>query len=318
MTRLITKPAAGLLAALCVIASSYALATSAADPDGPVQILTQWQPSSTAAVAKALTLNASGWTLGSMRGGSLSVSTTTPPPVGGASSYALEASYPVTTAGGQYVWADYSVSALNTEDVYIDFWAKMPDAKGGCKFLKIFGQRDDSQGWANLTLGANYTGPVNGGIVNVEFGDGTTVQNDGQQAIFLNGIHPTWIGRSYGTATVLTPNANGWPASNWGTSWHHFRVHVKFNSGTTRSNAVADGAVYVEIDGQVYVDATGLYNRNPANGPISYVEFGGWAQTDPKAFDVWFDSIVISTGGFASTAGPAPPANVAATVEPNQ
>ncbi len=102
----------------------------------------------------------------------------------------------------------------------------------------------------------------------LEYGDGTTVQNSGQQTIFLNGANPTWIGRSYGVADVLTPDVNGWPASNWGTSWHHFRVHVKFNSGTTTSNQVADGEYYVEIDGKAYVDATGLYDRNPANGPL--------------------------------------------------
>lgn len=313
MTRLITRPAAGLLAAACVMASPCVFASSAADADGPVQILTQLQFSSVVPVANSKTLNAAGWVFGSQNGGALSVAETTPPPVAGDSAYALKANYPASTTGGTYLWANYSVSALNTEDIYIEFWAKMPDAKGGCKFLKIFGKRDDPQGWANATLGANYTGPVNGGILNVEFGDGTTVLNDGQNTIFLNGAQPKWIGQSYGVASVLTPDPNGWPSSNWGTSWHHFRVHVKFNSGNTVSNKVPDGEVYVEIDGQVYVNATGLYDRNPANGPIDYIEFGGWAQTDPEPFDVWFDNITISAGGFLSDPGPNPPGNVAAS-----
>jgi hypothetical protein len=34
------------------------------------------------------------------------------------------------------------------------------------------------------------------------------------------------------------------------------------------ADEVADGAYYVEIDGQVYVDATGLFNRHWSNGPM--------------------------------------------------
>ena len=103
-----------------------------------------------------------------------------------------------------------------------------------------------------------------------------------------------------------------WPASNWGTSWHHFKVHVKFNGVTSSGQQMADGEIYIAIDGKVYVDATGLYNRNPENGPIDYIEFGGWAQTDPEPFDVWFDNITISTGGFVSDSSPTAPTNVTA------
>lgn len=318
MTRLINKPAAGLLAAVCVMASPCVLATSAADADGPAQVLTQLQFSSAVPVANSTTLPVSGWTFGSVAGGSLSVSATVPPPVAGDGSFALEAKYPAATTGSQYVWADYSVSALNTEDVYVEFWAKMPDAKEGCKFLKIFGKRNDPKGYADATIGANYSGPTNGGITSAGFGDGTTVLNDAQNAIFLSGMRPDLVGRTYDvSATVLTPDSGGWPASNWGTSWHHFRVHVKFNSGTTASNAVPNGEIYVEIDGKVYVDATGLYDRNPANGPIDFVEFGGWAQTDPEPFDVWYDNITISTGGFSSASGPKPPGNIGVSVVGN-
>jgi hypothetical protein len=263
--------------------------------------------------ANSTTLSMPGWTFGSHNGGSLLISTTTTTPVSGDSSYALEAVYPASTGGGQYTWADYSVSSLNTRDVYIEFWAKMPDAKEGLKFLKIFSKRTGSDGYARVTFGVNYTGaPSHGGIPNVEFGDGTTLVNDGQNAIRFDGTYPQWIGRSYGSAKVLTPQMSYWPASDWGTSWHHFKAHVKFNSGTTSANEVPDGEVYLEIDGTVYADATGLYDRNPANGPIDYVEFGGWAQTDSQPFDVWFDNITISSGGFASNPAPMPPEEVKA------
>jgi len=87
---------------------------------------------------------------------------------------------------------------------------------------------------------------------------------------------------------------------------------VKFNSVNASGVPVPDGEVYVEIDGKVYVDATGLYDRNPANGPINYIQFGGWAQTDPRPFDVWFDNIRISTGGFVSDPSPMAPTDVTA------
>lgn len=307
--RQINMRVAGLLAAVCLIGSPYALANSAADADGPVHVLTNLQFSSPVSSADIAALQVPGWTFGSQGGGSLLVAKTVPP-VTGDSSYALEAMYPATTTGGQYTWANFSVASLNTEDIYIDFWAKMPDAKEGLKFLKIFGKRNDPEGYANTTFAPNYAGGDQGAFLNVGFGDGSTVVNDYQNVIRLDGTYPQWIGRSYGIAKVLTPQMSDWPSSNWGTTWHHFRIHVKFNSGTTATNQVPDGEVYVEIDGKVYVDATGLYNRNPENGPIDFIGFGGWAQTDPSPFHVWYDNIVISTGGFVSDPAPMPPADV--------
>jgi hypothetical protein len=224
---------------------------------------------------------------------------------------ALEGSYPVPGAGGQFILANYNVASLQTEDIYIEFWAKMPGAKGGCKFLKIFG--NESDGYADTTIGANFAGGDYGSIYEIGFGDGTPLVNDSQHGIWLNGQHPQSIGRSYGTATVLTPQESPFSSADWGTAWHHFRVHVRFNSGTTRQNEVPNGEVYLEIDGKVYADATSLYNRNPANGPVQTVEFFGWAQQDPQAFQLWYDDIRISTGGFLSQPLPDPPANIGAS-----
>jgi hypothetical protein len=204
------------------------------------------------------------------------------PTLAGVSVNALEGSYPLPGAGGQFILANYNISSLQTEDIYIEFWAKMPGAKGGCKFLKIFGNRPTSNNFANMTFFTNYNGGDYGSIYQVIFGDGSILPNDGQHGINLDGSKPQGIGRSYGTANVLTPQMSAFTSGDWGTDWHHFRVHVKFNSGTTSQNEVADGEIYLEIDGKVYVDATGLYNRNPANGPIHTVELFGWAQQDPE------------------------------------
>ena len=242
--------------------------------------------------------NLPGWSIG---GKILTAQPTAPPPVSGDAPYALEAQYPAVGASGMGgPWANFSVAALNTESVYLDFWAKMPNGIGGLKFCKIFGAQNDPVGYANTTFGPMWgSGSDLGSFLGAAFGDGSTTVNDDTNGIRFTGVSGL-LGRSYGTATVLTPQLTNWWSTNWGTAWHHFRIHIKFNDGTTTANEVPNGAIYEEIDGKVYIDATGIYNRNPQNGPISFIGFFGWAQSDPQPFDVWLDNIVISTGGFAS------------------
>ena len=288
MNRLTARLVGGLIGAACFIASPCALA------NGPVTVLTNLVVTSNSIPSLP------GWSIG---GQILSAQPTTPPPVSGDAPYALEAQYPSsgpTGMGGP--WATFTVPP-NTESLYIDFWAKMPDAKGGFKFCKVFGTRNNPVGYADATFQTDYTGIDTGALVMVAYGDGTTTINDSQNIITLSGKGET-VGRSAATAAVLNPQGTDFPSSAWGTGWHHFRIHIKFNSGTTSSNEVADGEDYLEIDGKVYVDASGLFNRNPQNGPISYVGFFGWAQDDPQPFDIWYDNIVISTGGFASDPQP--------------
>ncbi len=317
----------GLMAGLSVVSlavsspQAVAAPPSAANADGTPQLLTELKfdaaSSGTSAPASAALslskLSLPGWTFSSLRGGSLGVEATASPTSLAGDAKALNGSYPVAGAGGQFVMANYSVKSLKTEDIYIEFWAKMSGAKGGCKFVKIFGLESD--GYADTTIPTNYNGGDYGSIDQVAFGDGTGLRNDSQHSIRLDGQYPQWIGRSYGKATVLTPQNSAFSTTDWGTAWHHFRIHVRFNSGTSRQNEVADGEDYLEIDGNVYVDATGLYNRNPANGPISIVEFFGWAQQNPQAFQLSYYDIRISTGGFLSLAMPDPPANVGASLQ---
>jgi hypothetical protein len=256
------------------------------------------------------------WTIGSQNGGSVGVQATTGP--AGTTVDALQGSYPssTTATGGEFIWADYSVASLQTEDIYIEFWAKMPGAKGGSKFLKIFGARPTptAENFANTTFNTDYTGIDSGAILQILFGDGTDLPNDGQNAIKLNGGSPNLIGRSYGAAVVQTPQNTGFSSTDWGTGWHHFLIHAKFNSGTTAQNQVPNGEYFLEIDGKVYLDAVGLYNRNPANGPIDHIELFGWAQNDPAAFQVTYYDVRISTGGFMSGL-PDPPADVGVSVK---
>lgn len=310
---------AGLSLASLVVSMPNALAAtaSAGDADGPPHLLTELRFHSTIPMAAApgslssSVVGTPGWSIGAQNGGTVGVQSTSSPDPSATSVDALEGSYPVPV-GGQYVWADYNLPHLTTNDIYIEFWAKMPGQyKGGCKFLKVFGQRSQgSTGYgADATIATDYTGVDYGSIRQVSFGDGTTLGNDSQNVINLNGTNPQWIGRSYGIAAVQTPQTSIFASADWGTSWHHFRVHVKFNDGTTLQNQVANGEFYLEIDGKVYADATGLYNRNPADGPISYVELFGWSQTQIHPFQLWYYDFRISTGGFMPDALPDPPAD---------
>jgi hypothetical protein len=319
---------AGLSLAALVFGSPAALAVtvSAGAPDGTPHLLTELlfnatTPMETTRAATSTApmtsvslpstaINTPGWSIGARNGGAVGVQATTGP--NGSMVDALEGDYPVAGNGGWYVGANYSVASLNTEDVYIEFWAKMPSQyKGGFKFVKVFGQSSSSTGYANTTFGAEYTASPYGALTQVSFGDGTNLQNDTQNVINLDGQYFQSIGRSYGTAVVQTPQMSDFPAADWGTGWHHFLIHVKFNSGTTSQNEVPNGEYYLQIDGKVYVDATGLYNRNPANRPIEQIGFFGWAQEDPEPFQVWYYDIRISTGGFMDTPLPNPPSNVA-------
>lgn len=316
--------ASGLILASLAVSAPYATATtvSAANEDGVPYLLTELKFSSTASLAssKAGTssnilaatspaLSAPGWMFWGKNGGSIGVQPTTSPD-GVGTVDALEGSYPAPAYnGGNYVGATYDVSGLHMEDVYIEFWAKMPGVKEGCKFVKIFGDYTAATGTADTTIYTDYTGAQYGAIRQIAYGDGTTILNDSQRVINLAG-KGTNIGRSADTAIVKTPQESWFTAADWGNDWHHFRIHVKFNSGTTSQNEVPDGEYYLEVDGKVYADATGLYNRNPANRPINRIDFFGWAQKETQPFQLWYYDIRISTGGFMSTPMPDPPKEV--------
>jgi len=245
-----------------------------------------------------------GWGFGSQSGGTISVSKDKSLNYNG-SAGSIKATYP-NTPGDMYVWGGVDVGALNLQDVYVEFWAKLPTAKKhGVKFLKVFGQRSGTN-YANSTFALDYTGVDIGAMYCVGFGDGTTVENDVQNVILFDSTYPNYVGRSYGKAVVSTPQKKMWASSSWGTDWHHFRFRVKFNSGTTKATEVADGAYYVEIDDKVYVDAKNIFNRHYSNLPIQKIQFFDWSQGANGPFELWYDDIKITTGGFDDRK-PAPP-----------
>lgn len=232
----------------------------------------------------------SGWNIGSQLGGKVTKLTHKN------TNDTLRGEYP-KAQGGTYVWVVKKLDHLNTNEIYIEFWAKMPGSKQGLKFLKIFGSNDS--GYSNTTMATDYTGVDHGSIFALAFGDGSTPGNDTSQLIKFDGSDPRWIGRSYGSAIIKTPQMKRFASTDWGTDWHYFKFHVKYNSGNSAANEVADGEYYVEIDGKVYVDAKGLFNRHYSNLPIDRISLYDWAQSGTSAFDLWYRDVTISTSGFS-------------------
>ncbi len=222
---------------------------------------------------------------------------------------ALRVDYP---DGQSYPSVGLAIAAVDSREVFIQFRARMPGPRGGFKFFKVFGYnpRDNSlTGWngsvasnyANSTFGLDYTGIEDGkgSLYYIGFGDGTETENDTANGIWLAGGNARGIGRSFGRATVSTPQMRNFRAADWGDGWHTFRMMMRFNSGTTAATEVADGSYFLEIDGRVFVRATGVLNRHWSNRPlIDRVEIAGWSQSNDGPFSVWYDDVQITTGSF--------------------
>lgn len=210
---------------------------------------------------------------------------------------------------GMYAWAEYNLAPLNTRDVYIEFDVRIPPDAGGrtpgsAKFLKFFGQAS-SDGYANTTFGISGDAGQVGSLTYIGFGDGTNMENDVANVIFLNGTEPTWIGRSYGKASVYN-RGTYWNYWDWKDQWHHFRVHAKFHTSTYNTATktcvaeVNDGEYYLEIDGVTFVDARGLFNHRCSNPPLSRVTLLDWGGGTFGPFEINLDNIRVTTGGFVS------------------
>lgn len=197
---------------------------------------------------------------------------------------------------------DITIADLNLNDVYVSFRSRMPGTKGGCKFVKWFGKNNGN--YHNATFGTTYSpesGEANGDINRISFGDGSGTSGDTANFVQLKGGYPAGVGRAYpATASVLTPQEANFTGADWGTTWHEFKMRMRFNSGTSALNEVADGIFYLEIDGKVYANVTGIFNRHYSNSLyFDYIAFGGHAQSNPSDFQLYFDDIKVSVGGFA-------------------
>lgn len=205
---------------------------------------------------------------------------------------ALKMTYPVLTeTGAIYNFMHFDL-LIPTKEIFVRFRAKMPNEKNGCKFLKVFGK---TPGAANCTFGLDYTGIAagRGSQYNVIYGDGTTTSNDAQCAIGYG------IGSTPSTGRAPAPQViqgGSFVAADWGTGWHDFRYHVKFNDGTSSGDEIPNGEFTVIIDGVQRLRATGLFNRHPTNGDIGFISLGDQSQGVGGPFDIYYDDVFVSTG----------------------
>lgn len=207
----------------------------------------------------------------------------------------LQMDYPDTSDDG-YINAGLTFfpDGLNLQEVYIQFDVILPDSspQGGCKFCKIAGINNSPSGYSNTT----YQLEENKLFDHISFGDGTTVGNDVAQVINYDGAHPEYAGRNDGLADIYVAGSS----FTFDTSMHRVRIKHRYNSGTTLETETNDGEYYVEVDGVVYLHATGIYNRHYTNSLyIEQIMFGGVVQNDPPLRILW-DSVKISTDGFIS------------------
>ncbi len=188
-------------------------------------------------------------------------------------------------------------NAIVLQDVYLQFQARFPTNVNGCKFVKFFGRRSEAEGYSNATFNLLWN---TGEFSDVLFTDGTDLEGDAARKLFFSGGNNSLnVGRAWGTAVISTPQNSSFDETEWGNTWHTFKFRYKQNSGTSSGNEVADGVFYVEIDGNVYLSATNMFNRNPLNlQGLEKIEFGGWSQDGGGVFDLDIRNVVISTGGF--------------------
>lgn len=187
----------------------------------------------------------------------------------------------------------------NTQEFYMEFDARFPSDVVGLKFFKVFGIQPEGieVGSSNMTAGPNYSDSNN--FDRISFGDGAGTDNDTQNAIMLDGTsNASLVGRGWATAQINTPVGKFTPA-DWGTDWHHFKYFCRYNTGTTAETEIPDGAFYLEIDGVLYADIGGIYNRNWQNSQfINNVGLFGYTQGQASEFYLDRDNDVILTGGF--------------------
>lgn len=170
-----------------------------------------------------------------------------------------------------------NVATESLSEGHISFAFKVdPAINGGCKFLKIFGKNNG--GYANFTLALNYS---TGTIYEVSYGLGTTIENDTQAVVRLDGVHtdPSVI--------VNTSTAPFDPADN---TWRTLEFYFKYNTTGLR-----DGAFKVWVDDVLQLDASNIKNSHDSN--VKEVENVGLADYSDSNAATWYlryDDVVFS------------------------
>lgn len=242
---------------------------------------------------------ADSWGFGALSGAAITVEND------GTHNY-LRGQYPIDSSGDgsgdNYIYGGYT-PASEQQDLYLQFYAKMPGVKHGLKFIKFFGRNatGGSNTVANSTFGLDYTGIDMGSFQYIAYGDGTSQVNDTQCGIAL--YTPNYIdpGRTGSLTRTITPDPKigTFASTDWGTGWHKFQMRLKQNSGTTAGNETNDGVVELIIDDVLYARAENIFNRHYSNGFIETIGLFGYSRGQASAFEFHIrDGMTVSTGGY--------------------
>jgi len=200
----------------------------------------------------------------------------------------------------------FNAPSLALQDFYVEFKAKFQNGLGACKFFKV-GGINGNQNYANFTMQLEWFNPQapypqTAFISRIGFGDGAGTENDGNNVVEFVNTNPSWIGSRNYPYTVNDPNTSVTRTrnSNWvpvvGTVYD-FKVRIRYNSGTTALNEIADGIISVEIDGVEAVTASNMFNRHYTNGFLDKLDFFDWSQNNPTSFTLRYSSFKVSEVG---------------------
>lgn len=237
--------------------------------------------------------NSNGWGFGALGGAAISVASD------GGGNY-LRGQYPAPLAGDNYIYGGYNFESLENE-VYVQLYARMPGAKSGCKFVKLFGHRPGAAlNYANITFAIEY---ASGRIHAASFGDGTTIGNDTTALLTYTNAEP-WItvGRSMDAPNpaIITKSESDFLPSDWGTGWHKFQFMIKHSTGNSSINEVNNGVVEVRIDDVLKTKGVNLFTRHWSNNWFENVSLFGWSQAGTVPFELHIKDVTISKGGWVN------------------
>ena len=169
---------------------------------------------------------------------------------GGTAPYTLTINNAQLEAGLEEVYIEYDLKASS----YID-----------CKNLKVHGQVESSPtSKANTTLN-----PIPAGGLNIQFGDGSQLDNDTQSGITSStGFYDYTLGGE--VEEVLTADNNPLTEILYNDTWQTIRARVKFGANK-------DGRIEYYVNGNAKLIAHSFSNKNAANLPIDRITFGDYA-----------------------------------------
>ena len=210
-----------------------------------------------------------------------------------------------TREGTSPYWFSRNISDQNLNEIYVRFYFKVDDPSGGCKFLKLFGKINSPSGYANTTFMINY---FNSTLYEISYGAGG-IENDTADVIRYSG---------YTTDSRVSVLEASGPFDPRDGAWHCFEAHIKYND-----NGQRNGIYQVWVDGELYVHATNVVNRNDLNSmffaSVDLANYSSSALT--HSWNLWYDNVVISTTPIGCLDGnvaqeptpeptPAPPSNL--------